>query len=231
MNGHAPVALVVMDYPFLSFLFPSPGVISRFRVLLHPQTKAQDGKDKGKRAELFCQWLLATFGREQLCSGSGVLDVAGGRGSLSFELHTVLGVQTTTVDPRPQRLSRAQHKVLEARGVDPGAPGVLAAHAEVLFEEGTWSAFAGSSTVVGMHPDQATEPIVRFALQHGLPFAVVPCCVFRNAFSERRFQGRPVRTREDLIGFLKELAPGSRLEWLPFIGANQAREKGKKKKR
>ena len=42
-------------------------------------------------------------------------------------------------------------------------------HAELL---------AGCSVVVGMHPDQATDAIVDFALQAGKPFAVIPCCVF-----------------------------------------------------
>ena len=34
------------------------------------------------------------------------------------------------------------------------------------------------SLVLGLHPDQATDSIVDFALQFGKPFAVVPCCVF-----------------------------------------------------
>ena len=29
-----------------------------------------------------------------------------------------------------------------------------------------------------MHPDGATESIVDFALAHGKPFAVVPCCIY-----------------------------------------------------
>ena len=34
------------------------------------------------------------------------------------------------------------------------------------------------SIVVGMHPDQAAEHIVDFALAMGKPFAVIPCCVY-----------------------------------------------------
>lgn len=34
------------------------------------------------------------------------------------------------------------------------------------------------SLVLGLHPDQATDSIVDFAMQYGKPFAVVPCCVF-----------------------------------------------------
>lgn len=40
--------------------------------------------------------------------------------------------------------------------------------------------------VIGLHPDQATEPIVDFALKNNKPFAVVPCCVFPNQYPNRR---------------------------------------------
>ena len=40
--------------------------------------------------------------------------------------------------------------------------------------------------VVGMHPDQATEPILDFALKHKKPFAIVPCCVFPRENPHRR---------------------------------------------
>ena len=42
---------------------------------------------------------------------------------------------------------------------------------------------------VGMHPDQATEPIVDFALQRGVPFAVVPSAELGPAL--RRSVGVP----------------------------------------
>ena len=32
--------------------------------------------------------------------------------------------------------------------------------------------------LVGLHPDEATEPIIAAALEHNVAFAVVPCCVF-----------------------------------------------------
>ena len=46
-----------------------------------------------------------------------------------------------------------------------------------------WQAAA---VVVGMHPDEATEPVVVEALAAGKPFAVVPCCVFPKLFPHRR---------------------------------------------
>ena len=46
------------------------------------------------------------FGHDQLCRGSGVLDVAGGKGVLAFELLNVHGIPCTVVDPRPLSLKR-----------------------------------------------------------------------------------------------------------------------------
>ena len=70
---------------------------------------------KGHRAGKFAEWLMATFGKEALTRGTGVLDVAGGRGDVSFELHTVRGVPCTLVEPRPRKLNRLQHKWLKKR--------------------------------------------------------------------------------------------------------------------
>lgn len=42
------------------------------------------------------------------------------------------------------------------------------------------------SIVVGMHPDQATEPAIELALALGKPFAIVPCCVYSKECPKRR---------------------------------------------
>lgn len=34
-------------------------------------------------AQMFADWLVSTFGKEYLCSGSGALDIAGGHGDVS----------------------------------------------------------------------------------------------------------------------------------------------------
>lgn len=36
----------------------------------------------------------------------------------------------------------------------------------------------GCSVVVGMHPDQAAQAMIDFAVLNNKPFACVPCCVF-----------------------------------------------------
>lgn len=72
--------------------------------------------------------------------------------------------------------------------------------------------------MIGMHPDQATEPIVVTAIQYRRHWAVIPCCVFAADFPDRTLptslqhpppadgpttslgQGRrPVTSYEDLV--------------------------------
>ena len=238
---------------------------------------------KPARAAVFAGWLLETFGAETLNAGSGVVDVAGGRGELSFELAARRGVETTLLDPRhPGKLSKQQKKFVRAaqqaeaeggRGVvlpqrvramltlegatrvQPGAskppapsgdsadgadaakaaaaemsmpPSVAGASAQrrglrpdalsaAAFgwrdlppEASLESLLSGCSALIGLHPDQATEPLVRCALRNRrhwsatptpLSFclacllppergpcgrrAIVPCCVFAADFPNR----------------------------------------------
>jgi hypothetical protein len=73
------------------------------------------------------------------------------------------------------------------------------------------------SVVVGMHPDQATEPLVDFALRAKLPFAVVPCCVHAKKTPASGGGGgggggaglhsSGVRTYEDFVDFLAAKSP------------------------
>lgn len=58
---------------------------------------------------VMCRFLIDTFGRETLRNGSGVLDVAGGKGELSFELVNLNNIASTVVEPRALQLWR-QHK-------------------------------------------------------------------------------------------------------------------------
>lgn len=59
------------------------------------------------------------------------------------------------------------------------------------------------SIVVGMHPDQAAEHILDFAILNNKPCAFIPCCVYSNQFPRRRSAaGKPVRKYGDLIEYL-----------------------------
>ena len=57
-------------------------------------------KRKGNASSYLRNFLVETFGLETLRSGSGILDIAGGKGQLSFELLNVNCCQSTIFDPR-----------------------------------------------------------------------------------------------------------------------------------
>jgi hypothetical protein len=59
------------------------------------------------RAGAFRRFLLDTFGREALGAGEGVLDVAGGKGEVAFELLNLNGIAATVLEPRDLDLRRA----------------------------------------------------------------------------------------------------------------------------
>ena len=69
------------------------------------------------------------------------------------------------------------------------------------------AALRDCSAVVGLHSDHATEWIVDFALERGIPFAVVPCCVCPGSFPHRRLRGAPVSTHDDFVEYLVSKAP------------------------
>jgi len=60
----------------------------------------------------FVRWLLRTYGAGALSSGSGVLDVAGGRGAVAFELQCRNNVSATLLEPREVTLTYRQKKLL-----------------------------------------------------------------------------------------------------------------------
>lgn len=83
-------------------------------------------------------------------------------------------------------------------------------------------AIARCDVLVGMHPDQATEPMVDAAIALGKPFAVVPCCVFPELFPDRRTaDGAPVRTYVQFVDYLVAKHPDAKLGYLPFKGRNR----------
>jgi len=79
----------------------------------------------------------------------------------------------------------------------------------------------GASAIVGMHPDEATEPIIDTALRLGVPFAVVPCCVFARALP-KFLPGHQVQvtTYEQLLAYLQAKHPAIQRAHLPFTGRN-----------
>ncbi|KAJ3010560.1 UNVERIFIED_CONTAM: hypothetical protein HDU68_002081 [Siphonaria sp. JEL0065] len=80
-----------------------------------------------------------------------------------------------------------------------------------------------ATLLVGLHPDQATGAIVETAIACNLPFAVIPCCVFKDDFNDRILKnGKPVSTTVDLVDWIKEKKPDGQVktQFLNFQGKN-----------
>lgn len=59
-----------------------------------------DKQRHSARANIFASWLVEKLGTAFLGSGSGVVDVAGGKGALSFVLSCDHSLATTLIEPR-----------------------------------------------------------------------------------------------------------------------------------
>ena len=80
------------------------------KILRHENSSnLEDIHSSSQRAEVFADWIIQKFGFENLKNGK-ILDIAGGRGDLSFELGSKRGLDCIIVDPRPGKLKRWQIK-------------------------------------------------------------------------------------------------------------------------
>ncbi|PSC69351.1 zinc finger domain containing [Micractinium conductrix] len=68
--------------------------------------RRREARSSKFRASAFRRFLQTTYGCEALRQGAGVLDVAGGRGELAFELLNLSATPSTVVEPRPLDLAR-----------------------------------------------------------------------------------------------------------------------------
>ena len=62
------------------------------------------------RASILRRFLIGKIGKDRLKQGSGILDVAGGKGELAFEFKYVNGIDATVVDPRPMLLQKFRRR-------------------------------------------------------------------------------------------------------------------------
>ena len=62
--------------------------------------RARIRRPAGAKFAAFRKFLLDTYGREFLASGSGVLDIAGGQGTLAWDFLNYQSVPITVIDPR-----------------------------------------------------------------------------------------------------------------------------------
>ncbi|EER12253.1 hypothetical protein Pmar_PMAR001050 [Perkinsus marinus ATCC 50983] len=191
------------------------------------------------RARVFAEWLVDTFTLAVLQSGSGVVDVAGGKGELAVEL-AALGIPVTVIDPR-QNLAptrRLRQLVNRMMGGKMSKEKCVAwrlehtRHLKMLLDdevdaEVKAGIFRDCSVVVGMHPDQATGYVQSVAMEFDKPYAIVPCCVFSDEFTDRFVADRdgehvPVRTHEELVRWLLARDPrNAEAGWLKFHGKNR----------
>jgi len=164
-----------------------------------------------ERIVVFVQWLVETFGQDGLATGTGVLDVAGGKGEISGELAGRYGVPSTLIDPKPVLNSPSALRQVCLRFEEAiGAP----EHAGLV---------QACSVVVGMHPDQATEPLVDWAIAQRKPFAVLPCCVFAKSNADRVMPStqEPVLSYSQFVAYLALKHGSIRRAKVGFYGRNE----------
>lgn len=94
--------------------------------------------------------------------GAIIADVASGRGALQSELRQLGYTRVTSWDRRRRNAG--------------GRP----CYRYGLFD---WREATDYDLVLGMHPDEATDQIVRYAGERRVPFVVCPCCVLPSASS------------------------------------------------
>ncbi len=76
--------------------------------------------------------------------------------------------------------------------------------------------------LIGMHPDEATVPIVQVAEKYNKNFAVVPCCVFPTKFPDRILKnGDSVIDYTQLIKYIQEIVPDASTGFLNIAGRNR----------
>ena len=201
---------------------------------IHPdqtKSKAKGGHESGEhlvsrhqRARIFAEWAVQKFGLERLKKGH-VLDIAGGKGDLAFELALKYDLKCTVVDPRGvahQSKRKYQRKMMKKKKATAIS---LYDSLNEMFDENFFqkhpTLLKNVSLVVGLHPDQATEPLVDTALAFELPFAVIPCCVFSHENPHRKLKnGDDPNTYESFCQYLTEKNPSISTESLSFRGRN-----------
>uniref|UniRef100_K3WHT4 C3H1-type domain-containing protein n=1 Tax=Globisporangium ultimum (strain ATCC 200006 / CBS 805.95 / DAOM BR144) TaxID=431595 RepID=K3WHT4_GLOUD len=191
---------------------------------------AHGKQGKQQRAQVFVDWLVEKFGTDFLSTGAGVVDVAGGRGNVSFELWNKRKIPCTLIDPRPMKLSKMQFKYMKKLNKEKHEINdELVPQKRDLFNVTTFlenpeneALVKNASILVGMHPDEATDAIIDVAILYDKPFVLVPCCVFGHKFPERVVPGtgNKVVSYEDLVAYLMAKHPDIQQAFLPFDGKN-----------
>ena len=175
----------------------------------------EDKYNKSLRNSEFSDFLVKTFGLDNIKKGF-VLDIAGGKGLISFFLTTKYDIKCKIVDPRGATLPKAKKKELKKKNI------VIEEERKMFTLDTCDELIKGCSLIIGMHPDEATVDIVDVALNKKINFAVVPCCVFHNKFPERKLKnGKDVVEYVDLIQFILEKDDNLKIDFLNIKGRNK----------
>ena len=188
-------------------------------------------KKNERRAAKFVNFLVDEFGYDYLKNGV-ILDIAGGKGEVAFECSILRGLRTIVLDPRPVKTTKKQlrqlkfrleaqlkvgkglqvsplcrflyHKRYAARAIDSIQTWFYEDFATLKIEE--IELVRSASILVGLHPDSATDAIMKVAIRYCKPFAIVPCCVFPTQFPKRRLpNGGRVQTYDDLCEYIRNI--------------------------
>jgi hypothetical protein len=154
-----------------------------------------------RRFEALAQFIAERFPRP---GTQTVLDVGGSMGILCYHLAR-LGYEVTVVDPRRRDVKRHYRKLARRGGF----------HMRMHYVQRVLLPEDDADLLVGLHPDEATEWVVRQAVRRGRAFVVVPCCVMPLDGVRRSV--------EEWHQYLCALAAGThavRVERLPISGAN-----------
>ena len=174
-----------------------------------------DKYNKSLRNSEFANFLVDKFGLENIKKGF-VLDIAGGKGLISYFLTTKFGIRCKIVDPRGATLPKSKLKDLKKKKI------VIEEIRKMFTLDTCDELISGCSLIIGMHPDEATVDIVDVALSKKINFAVVPCCVFHNKFPDRKLKnGKEVVEYPDIIQYILEKDDSLKTDFLNIKGRNK----------
>jgi hypothetical protein len=141
-----------------------------------------------------------------------IADIGGGSGLLSLEL-AKRGYEPTVFEPANHNSQAAMRHAASKQEIPLGGLHDIDRKRLVIRHTEDCGELLGDyDLLVGLHPDEATEIIVRLGLGLRKPFAVVPCCVMP-------LDGRDMVEKE-WLDYLQRLGPGVRSTRLECSGKN-----------
>eukprot|EP01084_Bolivina_argentea_P159085 277086_1 len=184
---------------------------------------------KYRRASKFTEWIINQFGHVLQRNKSIILDIAGGSGDMACLL-TIKGYKVIVIDPfKPKQFPKWQIKKLQ-NYFQSNRQYMYYQHIEELFNDRFIFKYSNiinkCDLMIGMHPDQATEFIVKYAKIFNKNIAVVPCCVFAMEFPHRMHKHNDgnmenVNTYSQFIQYLLQINNNLQTDYLPFKGKNK----------